>query len=171
VLTVLVIVPLRPQRVLTTGMLLWVGALRRLLEAVFPRLDGRREPLRPLVRDVDAAYAALVATATPLRGATFGRNHSQLTEVLCVSSAVRQYARSLAAQAEKPGVVRPAPGHVDRQHHERVLVDAWESVHLAAAEPQESAWTSLGFLTVEVEQPPAGHHVKVFVALFVAVQR
>jgi hypothetical protein len=37
----------------------------------------------------------------PLRGATFGRNHSQLTEVLCVSSAVRQYARSLAAQAEE----------------------------------------------------------------------
>jgi MFS family permease len=101
VVTVLLIVPLRPQRVLTTGMLLWVCALRRLLEAVFVRLDGRREPLRPLVRDVDATYAALVATATPLRGATFGRNHSQLTEVLCVSSAVRQYARSLAAQAEE----------------------------------------------------------------------
>jgi hypothetical protein len=101
VLTVCLIVPLRPQRVLTTGMLLWVNALRRLLEAVFVRLDGRREPLRPLVRDVDATYAALVATATPLRGATFGRNHSQLTEVLCVSSAVRQYARSLAAQAEE----------------------------------------------------------------------
>ncbi|HEY1969582.1 MAG TPA: FUSC family protein, partial [Pseudonocardia sp.] len=101
VFTVLLIVPLRPQRVLTTAMLLWVAALRRLLEAVFPRLDGQREPLRSLVRDVDAAYAALVATATPLRGATFGRNHSQLTEVLCVSSAVRQYARSLAAQAEE----------------------------------------------------------------------
>ena len=101
VLTVLLIVPLRPQRVLTTGMLLWVGALRRLLEAIFVGLDGRREPLRPLVRDVDATYASLVATATPLRGATFGRNHSQLTEVLCVSSAVRQYARSLAAQAEE----------------------------------------------------------------------
>lgn len=101
VLTVLCIVPLRPQRVLTTGMLLWVGALRRLLEAVFPRLDGRREPPRPLVRDLDAAYAALVATATPLRGATFGRNRSQLVEVLCVSSAVRQYARSLAVQTEE----------------------------------------------------------------------
>jgi hypothetical protein len=101
VLTVLFIVPLRPQRVFTTGVLLWVGALRRLLEAVFVRLDGRREPLRPLVRDVDASYAALVATATPLRRATFGRNHGQLTEVLCVSSAVRQYARSLAAGAEE----------------------------------------------------------------------
>ena len=100
VLTVLFIVPLRPQRVLTTGVLLWFTALRRLLEAVLGRLDGQRARLRPLARDVDAAYAALVATATPLRRATFGRNSTQLAELLSVSSAARQHARALAALVE-----------------------------------------------------------------------
>jgi hypothetical protein len=110
IVTVLVILPLRPQRVLTTGMLLWVTALRRLLEAVFGRLDGEHEPLRPLIRAVDAAYAELVATAAPLRWATFGHRSSRLTEVLSVSSAARQYARSLAAlveRAEADGEVLP----------------------------------------------------------------
>jgi uncharacterized membrane protein YccC len=97
VVTVLVIVPLRPQRVLTTAVLLWFTALRTLVEAVLDRGTGERAPLRPLVREVDAAYAALVATATPLRRATFGRNSAQLTELLSVGAAARQYARSLAA--------------------------------------------------------------------------
>jgi uncharacterized membrane protein YgaE (UPF0421/DUF939 family) len=110
IITVLLIVPLRPQRVLTSAVLLWFTALRRLLEAVLGRLDRQREPLRPLVRAVDAAYAALVATATPLRRATFGRNSAQLIEILAVSSAARQYARSLAAlveEAEADGVALP----------------------------------------------------------------
>ena len=97
VVTVLLIVPLRPQRVLTTAVLLWFTALRALVDAVLDRGAGERAPLRPLIRDVDAAYAALVATATPLRRATFGRNSTQLTELLSVGSAARQYARSLAA--------------------------------------------------------------------------
>jgi len=101
VLTVLFIVPLRPQRVLTTGLLLWFQKLRSLVDAVFDRVvDGKPESLRPAVRELDAAYAALVATAAPLRRATFGRNSAQLTDVLSVSAAARLYARSLAAQEE-----------------------------------------------------------------------
>jgi uncharacterized membrane protein YccC len=101
ILTVLFILPLRPQRVLTTGMRLWVTALRRLLQAVFGRLDGEREPLQPLIGAADVAYAELVATAAPLRWTTLGRRSSQLTEVLADSSAARQYARSLAASVER----------------------------------------------------------------------
>jgi uncharacterized membrane protein YccC len=97
VVTVLLIVPLRPQRVLTTAVLLWFTALRTLVEAVLERGTDEPIPLRPLVRDVDAAYAALEATATPLRRATFGRNSAQLIELLAVGAAARQYARSLAA--------------------------------------------------------------------------
>src|SRR4051794_14709757 len=101
VLTVLVIVPLRPQRVLTTGVLLWFEALRNLVDAVLDRVVDRQPvALRPAVRELDAAYAALVATATPLRRAMFGRNAAQLVDVLSIASAVRVYARSLAAQAE-----------------------------------------------------------------------
>jgi uncharacterized membrane protein YgaE (UPF0421/DUF939 family) len=98
--TVLVIVPLRPQRVLITGTLLWFQALRTLVEAVLDQLDGKREPLRPLVRQVDAAYASLVATATPLRRVTFGRTSTQIGRILAVSSAARQYTRSLAVMVE-----------------------------------------------------------------------
>jgi uncharacterized membrane protein YccC len=100
VVTVLLIVPLRPQRVLTTAVLLWFTALRTLVEAVLDRLDGGREPLPPLVRALDAAHAALESTAVPLRRATFGRNSAQLSEVLSVGTAARQYARSLAAGVE-----------------------------------------------------------------------
>jgi uncharacterized membrane protein YccC len=101
IVTVLFILPLRPQRVLTTGMLLWVTALGRLLQAVFGRLDGEHEPLQPLIRAVDVAYAELVATAAPLRWTTLGRRSSQLTEVLSDSSAARQYARSIAASVDR----------------------------------------------------------------------
>jgi uncharacterized membrane protein YccC len=96
IVTVLFILPLRPQRVLTTGVLLWVTALRALLEAVFGRLDGAHEPLRPLIRGLDVAYAELITTAAPLRWAIVGQRSSQLTEILSVSSAARQYARSIA---------------------------------------------------------------------------
>jgi uncharacterized membrane protein YccC len=113
VVTVLFILPLRPQRVLTTGTLLWVRALRRLLEAVLARLDDEHQPLRPLIRAVDATYAELIATAAPLRW-TFGRRSSRLAEMLSVSSAARQYARSLAdlvERAEAHGDVLPWADH------------------------------------------------------------
>jgi uncharacterized membrane protein YgaE (UPF0421/DUF939 family) len=94
ILTVLFIVPLRPQRVLTTAMLLWVTALSRLLEAVSGRLDEQHGALQPLIRAVDVAYAEMVATAAPLRWTTLGRRSGQLTEVLSDSSAARTHARS-----------------------------------------------------------------------------
>jgi hypothetical protein len=109
IVTVLLIVPLRPQRVLTTAVLLWFTALRELLEAVLGRLDGERVPLPPLVRALDAAYAALESTALPLRRATFGRNSAQLSEVLSVGAAARQYARSLAAEVEDAEADEDAP--------------------------------------------------------------
>jgi hypothetical protein len=83
--------------VLATGVLLWFRALRRLVGAVLDRLEGGHGSLRSLVRELDAAYAALVTTATSLRRVTFGRTSGHVTEILAVSSASRQYARSLAA--------------------------------------------------------------------------
>jgi uncharacterized membrane protein YgaE (UPF0421/DUF939 family) len=113
IIVVLFIVPLRPQRVLTTGLLLWFRALHALLDAVLDRLNGKREPLRPLVREVDAAYAALVTTATSLRRVTFGRTSTQITEILAVSSAVRQYTRSLAALIEDAEAAADGPPAAD----------------------------------------------------------
>jgi uncharacterized membrane protein YccC len=100
VVTVLVVVPLRPQRVLAAGVLLWFRALSDVLDAALEQLltggtDGRAR-LRPLIRAVDASYASLEATAQPLRHATFGRNATQLNEIRSVSSAARFFVRSFA---------------------------------------------------------------------------
>ena len=53
------------------------------------------------MRGVDAAWAALEATAAPLRRATFGRSSTQLTEIRAVASAARQSPVRLAAQVER----------------------------------------------------------------------
>jgi uncharacterized membrane protein YccC len=98
IVTVAFVVPLRPQRILTTAVLQWMRALRALLVAVLGHLDGGREPLQPLVRRADAAYAALVATAKPLRG--LGHTSSQITQILALATATRQYARSLTGSVE-----------------------------------------------------------------------
>ena len=107
VVTVLFIVPLRPQRVLTTGLLLWFRALRTVVDESLDRLTCRPgapvSSLRPAVRSLDAAWAGLEATAMPLRGATYGRKSDQLGEIRAVSAAARNYARSLAAAVESAG--------------------------------------------------------------------
>jgi uncharacterized membrane protein YccC len=113
VVTVLVIVPLRPQRVLTSGLRLWIAALRRLLQAALGRLDGDDEPLPPLIRQVDVAHAELVATAAPLQWTTLCSRSHRFGNVLSIGSAARQYARSLAAlidRAEADGEVLPWSG-------------------------------------------------------------
>jgi uncharacterized membrane protein YgaE (UPF0421/DUF939 family) len=120
VLTVLVILPLRPQRVLTTGVLLWFRALTTLLDGALHRLlSGEPVPLRPAVRQLDAAYAALEATAAPLRSTTFGRNAAQLNEIRVVTAAARNYARSFATQADATettdGLNSPAMREAARQ--------------------------------------------------------
>jgi uncharacterized membrane protein YccC len=97
VVTVLFVLPLRPQRVLTTGVLLWFRSLSALVnDALDHMLDKSHPPIRADMRAVDAAYAALESTAAPLRQATFGRNSAQLTEIRAVCSAARNYARSFA---------------------------------------------------------------------------
>lgn len=94
---VLFVVPLRPQRVLITGVLLWFRSLSALVNDALDRmLDTSQPPMRTDMRALDAAYAALESTAAPLRRATFGSNSAQLTEIRAVCSAARTYARSFA---------------------------------------------------------------------------
>jgi uncharacterized membrane protein YccC len=107
--TVLLVVPLRPQRVLTTGVLLWFRSLSTLVNDGLDRMLGRRdESLRADVRAVDASYAALESVAMPLRRATYGRNSAQLTEIRSVSSAARNHARSFAVCVES-ATIPPSP--------------------------------------------------------------
>ncbi len=124
VVTVLVIVPLRPQRVLTAGVLLWFRSLTVLLDAALDRLiDGGHASLRSAVRDLDAAYAALEATAVPLRGGTFGRNSDQLEEIRAVSAAARGYARSLAVGVEESSRVPGLQAAADQLRESVAAID------------------------------------------------
>lgn len=129
VVTVTLIVPLRPQRVLTTGVLMWFQALTAVQELALDRLvegtagtgdtqgaeraeGGAEQVLRPAVRRLDASFAALEATAAQLRGTTFGRHSAQVSDIRTVSAAARGYARSLAAAVESahaPGLPALAP--------------------------------------------------------------
>ena len=112
IVTVLLVVPLRPQRVLTTGVLLWFRSLSTLVNGGLDRmLGGRDESLRADVRAVDASYAALESVAMPLRRATYGRNSAQLTEIRSVSSAARNHARSFAVGVESATI--PASPRLD----------------------------------------------------------
>jgi uncharacterized membrane protein YccC len=109
VLTVLVVVPLRPQRVLTTGVLLWFRSLTVLVDGALTHLlGGANDPVRAHARDLDSAYAAFESTAVNLRRSTFGRNSTQLAEIRSISAAARNYARSFAVGAS----VLQLPGNV-----------------------------------------------------------
>jgi hypothetical protein len=100
--TVLLVAPLRPQRVLRAGVLTYFEELQSLTtRSIGAVTDNRLDPsakalIRADVRRLDAAYHALITTARPLRAGTFGRNALQLTKVLAGSAAMRAYARNLA---------------------------------------------------------------------------
>ncbi len=112
VLTVLFVVPLRPQRVLTAGVLTYFEELQTLLTHIITTLRGRDEEqsasrTRSDVRRLDAAYHALLTTAAPLRAGTFGQNSTQLATILALASTARYYARDLAHTTPHPCGAHP----------------------------------------------------------------
>jgi uncharacterized membrane protein YccC len=143
ILTVLLVVPLRPQRVLTTGVLLWFRSLSTLVNDGLDRmLGGRDESLRADVRAVDASYAALESVAVPLRRATYGRNSAQLTEIRSVSSAARNHARSFAVCVESATI--PASPRLDAAAAQ--LRDSMASIEGRIETGQHATYTRSGAL-------------------------
>lgn len=100
--TVLLILPLRPQRVLRTGVLSYFEELQTLTNRSVEAITGSAPSsvdlalIRADVRRLDAAHHALVTAAGALRNATYGQNSVQLTKILTISTAARYYARNLA---------------------------------------------------------------------------
>jgi uncharacterized membrane protein YgaE (UPF0421/DUF939 family) len=100
--TVLLILPLRPQRVLRAGVLAYFEELQTLTKRSVESVAGSTPStadlalIRADVRRLDAAYHALVTAAGALRNATYGQNSVQLTRILTISTAARYYARNLA---------------------------------------------------------------------------
>ena len=129
ILTVLIIVPLRPQRVLTAALLAYFRALRTVVLAALQRLldPGAAPPARADVRALDAAYASLNVTAKPLQRGMFGRYTGPVVDLLAVAGACRNYARTLTI-----GV-----------HHWPAIADADRSALTAAVEEMRSSMTAI----------------------------
>jgi hypothetical protein len=124
VLTVLIVVPLRPRRILRVALRLHFSALGTLVEHAADALlstDMTETPsLRGDIRVLDAAHYALVSTAEPLRPGVFGEFDGQLGKVLGLASACRHYARLLAADIPVPGIALGGAGE-DLQRAARTL--------------------------------------------------
>ncbi len=106
IVAVVVVFPLRPQRVLQAAALTYFEALQALVGRAADAIAGaqpsesERDQLRGDVRQLDAAFHTLVMTARPLRTALLSADSTQLGRILTVASAARYYARNLASGVE-----------------------------------------------------------------------
>jgi uncharacterized membrane protein YccC len=100
IVVVLLVVPLRTQRVLRVAFRNHIRAIGVLVDHASAVLtsDGpvpEQDGLRNDARAVDAAYQALVATAQPLLRGAFGHVDEEMSRVVRLASASRNYSRSL----------------------------------------------------------------------------
>jgi uncharacterized membrane protein YgaE (UPF0421/DUF939 family) len=108
VVTVLVVLPLRTQRVLVVALVAFLRSTRELVAESTCEL-GAGVPGGSLAlrgRAVDSDYQTLVATARPLR--RFGTAGRQSIRMVAVATGVRHYARNLAR--DTPAVEGAGPG-------------------------------------------------------------
>ncbi len=105
--TVLLVLPLRPSRVLRTALAQTFVALHQLTDDALDHLVRAAGPnsessavIRSDARALDASYQALVATARPARPTTFGDRSDRMESILELTAAARNYARNLSADLE-----------------------------------------------------------------------
>jgi uncharacterized membrane protein YccC len=103
VVAVLLVFPLKPSRVMRAAALGYLEELQTLVDRAGAAItgtapdEGERSLLRADVRRLDAAYHTLTQTARPLRSTAIGAGGVQIDKVLTIATAVRYYARNLAA--------------------------------------------------------------------------
>jgi uncharacterized membrane protein YgaE (UPF0421/DUF939 family) len=143
ILTVLFVVPLRPQRVLTAGLLAYFLSLRTVVLAALQRLlePGAAPPTRADLRALDAAYASLNVTAKPLQWGLFVRYSGPIPELLAIAGACRTYARTLTI-----GV-----------HHWPAVANAQRDALTAAVEQTRS---SLSAIETRLREGPRGPYIR-----------
>jgi uncharacterized membrane protein YccC len=99
ILTVVLVLPIHPRRVIAVAVIAYFDALATLIghatdHPVHPVVVPN---LRADIRALDAAHHSLFATAQPLRHTLFGDVSQQVETALTVATAVRYYARDLIA--------------------------------------------------------------------------
>jgi hypothetical protein len=102
ILTVTLVLPLHPRRVIGVAVRAHFGALDTLIGHAADRLTDPATPanLPADVRALDATHQALVATAQPLRRTLFGDVSERLETTLAVAGAVGYHARDLVADLD-----------------------------------------------------------------------
>jgi Fusaric acid resistance protein-like len=131
IIVVMVVLPLHTRRVLRVAVRQHVEAVGRLVDHASARLlDGEvgiESTLRSDGRAVDAAYHSVIATAQPLRRALWGNADENTMRALRLTTASRNYSRSLVVDADTSGLPDCAP-YPDIAHASAVLHQSMEVV-------------------------------------------
>jgi hypothetical protein len=149
VVTVLVVLPLRTERVLAVAMTNLLRSSVDLVDAATQQLaqPAHSGSLARRARAVDADYQTLVTTARPLR--RFGAAGRGAQRMVSASTGLRHYARNLARDVAGSGGIRPddrrlldqAGAHLLRSLER--LIDAYNGGPRTAFVRSASQWNAL----------------------------
>lgn len=103
-LTAIFVIPLSPKRVIIHARKRFLMDLSNLVSASIRYLEdsGTENELLGWSRELDADYLSLIATINPLSWSMLGALNRDVTELLSIATAVRNYARSLVTDVKRP---------------------------------------------------------------------
>lgn len=103
-LTALFVIPLSPKRVIIAARKKFLIDLSSLVLASIRYLKEpeNEDELLGWSREVDADYLSLLSTVSPLSWSMLGALNRDVTELLSIATAIRNYAKSLVADVKRP---------------------------------------------------------------------
>ena len=136
-----IVLPLRPLRVISVAARAYFASLDALVDRAAQALAALdAADLRRTVRDLDAAYQALAATAGPLRPALLGAAGHRVDAILAAAAATRYHGRDLArniGNRATPGN-RPVPALAEAMS---TLRDGISAILAAGNDPVPGPYT------------------------------
>lgn len=103
-LTALFILPLSPKRVIQTARSKYLKDLSQLITAAIDFLHdpANESELLGWSREIDSDYISLKSAISPLQWSMLGSLNRQVTELLSISTALRNYTKSLVSDVKRP---------------------------------------------------------------------
>jgi uncharacterized membrane protein YccC len=155
IVVVMTVLPLHTGQVLRVAMRQHVEAVGRLVHHANARLLGRDDgfatTLRSDARAVDAAYQVVVATAQPLRRTLTGGSDEDIARALHLTSASRNYSRSLVFDIERSRPV-DVDARLDVDEASATLHTSIETVARALTGPRDGTYTRSASLFDQAER-------------------
>jgi len=152
---VMLVFPLRTQRVLRVAFRDLVQAVGRLADHASDHLlgedRGTTATLRSDARAVDAAYQALTVTAQPLRRNLSGGIDEGTGRALRLASAARNYSRNLVTDTERAGLL-DAGTRLDIELASATLRRSLDTIAVALTGPRDGVYTRSSALFDQAER-------------------